>query len=331
MIHEPAEPFQRIDRLNATLGGSLTADWSTYGERGLAWLEIYGIDGDVQALRDGLEWLQACVVGAGEDPRLPRWRLALGLAHAERARHRWAARDEQGALADFCSAVDCLTAVFTDVSAPARERATAAEELGGLCWKRYWFVRYYPVQPDLALAEADRMLARIDPLRTAPADVADLAGIRLIAGLARLERYELTGDRADLDRGIDALLTATPWDLPAADRRRCPAGAELVDALRRRAALARGRRSKDGREDLVRAVDVARRIIAQSGPWDGNAWLLLNRYTASAAYALWRRDRRWADLDLAYNCWQVILPEGLDRLSAREYRAVRAQWSRGNG
>jgi hypothetical protein len=173
-----------------------------------------------------------------------------------------------------------------------------------------------------ALAEVDRLLARIDPLQAAPDEPEDLTDIRLVVGLARLARYALNGQRRDLGRGIDALLTASMWHLPPDDLRRCQAGSELVEALRLAGEV------DPGTDALERSVATARRILDGAGPADGTAWFLLNRYTASAAYELWRERGVPADLELAHQCWQPLLPDGLDPDSAREYRALLADWRR---
>jgi hypothetical protein len=206
-------------------------------------------------------------------------------------------------------------------------RSRAAVELGDLCWTRYWLVRHDgDIDVQRCLVEVQGLLARIGPLLTAPPHANDLTDARLIAGLTYLERYELTGDPGNLDRGIDLLSAASIFDLPARDPRRCQAGSELVEALRQLSILDgcsslpadRGR----GAEALDRAVTAAWRTLEAATPADGTAWFLLHRYTASAAYNRWYETGDQEDLELAYRCWQPLLPQGLDPASEREYRAL---------
>lgn len=201
-------------------------------------------------------------------------------------------------------------------------RARAAVELGDLCWTRYWLVRHDQGHDiEQAVVSVDRLIALISPLLTQAPDLADLTDARLVAGLAFLERYELTGDPANLDRGADLLAVASIFDLPGDDPRRCQAGSELVDALRQLSIL------DNSRDALDRAVLAAGRTLELADPSDGTAWFLLHRYTASAARNRWLACGDRADLELAYQCWQVLLPLGMDGASAREYESVLADRS----
>lgn len=219
--------------------------------------------------------------------------------------------------------IDTFAEVFTSDGDRAL-RARAAVELGDLCWTRYWLVRHdHGHDVEQALAAVDRLIALVSPRLTQAPDPADLADARLVAGFAFLERYELTGDPANLDRGADLLAVASIFDLPADDPRRCQAGSELVDALRQLSIL------DNSRDALDRAVITAGRTLELADPRDGTAWFLLHRYTASAAHNRWLAYRDPADLELAYQCWQPLLSFEMDDASAREYESVLADRSLG--
>jgi hypothetical protein len=216
-------------------------------------------------------------------------------------------------------AIDRASELYACATADPTERSRAATRLGELCWARYWLVRYgADIDVVQSMAEVQRLLDRILPLVAAPRHPLDLGDARLVAGLAFLERWELTGEPTDLDRGIDLLAVASIWDLPPTDRRRCQAGAELVDALRQQAMI-------DGRPVVLdRAVTTAVRTLAKAGPADGVAWLLANYHAARAAHDRWRVHRVGNDLEFAHRCWQPLLARGLRRWSAREYQALLA-------
>jgi hypothetical protein len=216
-------------------------------------------------------------------------------------------------------AIDRVSGLYARATADAAGRSRAATRLGELCWARYWLVRYATdIDVARSLAEVQRLLDRILPRVAAPLDDSDLIDARLVAGLAFLERWELTGEPADLDRGIDLLAVASIWDLKATDRRRCQAGAELVDALRQQAMI------DDRPAVLDRAVVAAVRTLAAAGPADGVAWLSANYHAARAAHDRWRVRRVGNDLDFAHQCWQPLLAYGLRTWSAREYQALLA-------
>jgi hypothetical protein len=216
-------------------------------------------------------------------------------------------------------AIDRVSGHYARATADAAGRSRAAARLGELCWARYWLVRYgADIDVARSLAEVQRLLDRILPLVAAPREPSDLVDARLVAGLAFLERWELTGEPADLDRGIDLLAVASIWDLPATDRRRCQAGAELVGALRQQAMI-------DNRPAVLdRAVTTALRTLAKAGPADGMAWLCANYHAARAAHDRWRVRRAGNDLEFAHRCWQPLLAHGLRAWSAREYQALLA-------
>jgi hypothetical protein len=280
------------------------------GRLGLAWLELYERDGDEGASRSGVRCLRRTIASGPDHPDRTRWFLGLGLGYAERGRrHR--------SIVDFHEAISWLSALYVEAPPDCPERADAVAVLGELSWGRYWLVRYEPgIDVVRALAEVDQLLGRIGPFLVAPSDPADLADLRLVAGLTQLERYELTGDPGHLVRGIDLLATASIWDLAASDPRRCQAGSELADALRQLSIL------DDDDSALDRAIAAVVRTMASAGPADRTAWFLLHRYGASAAYNRWVRRGDVDDLGLAYRCWQPLVPLGMDPASAKEYHAV---------
>jgi len=318
MTTHPAEPRERIDDLSARLAAAAPTDdrFALAMELGLAWLELYDGHNDERALGEAIDCLQGTMAGSFGHPERHRWMLALGLSLAERGQR-------QRSLLDLHEAIGWLSGLYVAAPAGCPERSRAAARLGELCWARYWLLRYGTGSDTArALSEVDSLLDRVLPLVAAPHDPTDLSDARLVAGLALLERYELTGEPVHLDRGVDLLTAASIWDLPADDPRRCQAGAELVDALRQQAIL-------DGLADtLDLAVAAAVRTLAGASPADGTAWFLLHRYTASAAHHRWRIRRERDDLALAYRCWQPLLAEGLDRFSAREYRTLLADRAR---
>ena len=297
MVHSP----HATERL--VLGGRL----------GLAWLERYERDGDEEAFDRGINLLRASIAGAPEHPDRTKWFLGLGLGYAERGRR-------QSSVADYHDAMNWLSALYVGAPHGCAERARAAAVMGELGWERYWLVRHVPgVDVGRAMVEVERLLARIGPFLTAPADPADLTDVRLIIGFTCLEKYELAGDPSQLVRGAD-LLAASVWDLESSDPRRCEAGSELVDALRQLWLLT------DDPAVLDRAIAAAVRTRELASPADGMAWLLLHRYGASAAYSRWVRRPNPDDLELAYRFWQPLLHLGMDPASARECEAVLRAW-----
>ena len=310
-MNTPSEPLNRIDELVSLLAtSSETADTHALaGELGLAWLELYERDGDEDALRASVGCLRRTIASATDHPHRTRWFLHLGLGYAERGRR-------QQSVVDYHEAINWLSGLYAGSPGDCAERPRALAILGELCWERYWLVRHARnVDVVRALAEVDRLLARIGGFLAAPPDPDDVCAIRLVIGYAYLERYELTGDPSNLDRGIDLLATASIWDLPLSDIRRCQAGSELVDALRQQSIL------YDSIRTLDRAITAALRTL-EGGPIECLAWLLLHRYSASAAFNRFRARGATEDLDLAYRCWQPLLPLGMDPGSAQEYEEL---------
>ena len=316
MLTQPGLPEDRIDDLIQRLADPSPADdpVTLSAELGIAWLELYERDGEDDALQSGLDCLRHTLGQAPDHPERNRWVHGIGLGFAERARRR-------ASMQDHHEAIDWLSRLYAEAPWDCPQRPRAAIVLGELCWARYWLTRFRP-DPDTerALAEVDQLLRRVGPLLAAPLDPDDLPDIRLVAGFAQLERWELTGERIHLDRGVDLLAAASIWDLAPDDVRRCQAGSELVEALRQQALL-------DGDpEPLDRAIAMAVRIIELSGPADELAWLLLHRYAASAAYERWRGHRDRADITLAYRGWQPLREFEMDPASTREYQAVLAAY-----
>ena len=312
MTTQPDGPLECIDELVSRIASSSDpADTAALGGRlGLAWLELYERDGDEDALRAGVRCLRQTIAGAPDHPDRIRWFFGLGLGYAERGRRK-------GSIVDFHEAINWLSALYAGAPRDCPERARAAAAMGELSWGRYWLVRHASgVDVVRALAEADRLLARIGGFLTAPHNPEELADLRLITGFTYLERYELTGDPGTLVRGIDLLAAASIWELPPSDPRRCEAGSELVDALRQLSIM------DDDDAVLDRAITAAVRTMESASPADGTAWFLLHRYGASAAYNRWQRRGDAKDLDLAHRCWQPLVHLGMDAASAREYQAV---------
>src|SRR5690606_25345751 len=107
--------------------------------------------------------------------------LGLGLGYAERGRR-------QSSIDDYHEAMNWLSALYVAAPLDCGERLRAGTVMGELGWERYWLVRHVPgVDVVRALAEADRLLARVGPFLTAPGDPANLTDIRLIIGFAYLE------------------------------------------------------------------------------------------------------------------------------------------------
>lgn len=314
MIAEPEEPLECIDELicRMTSSSDPAERLVLAGRLGFAWLAQYERVGDEEAFRSGVSLLRANIASAPGHPDRARWFLGLGLGYAERGRR-------QSSIADYHEAMNWLSALYAG-GPDCAERARAGAVMGEIAWERYWSVRYlHGIDVVRALTEVDRLLARVGPFLTAPCDPEDLTDTRLIIGLACLERYELTADPAYLVRGAD-LLAASVWDLPAADLRRCAAGAELVDALRQLWFL------DEDPATLDRAVAAAVRTRELASPVDGTAWFLLHRYGASAAYNRWLHRHSLDDLELAHRYWQPLLHLGMDPGSAKECQEVLSAW-----
>lgn len=315
MTWQPEGPLECINELTYRMvHSSDAAERSVLGGRlGLAWLERYERLGDEEAFDQGVDLLRRSLANAPEHPDRTRWFLGLGLGYAERGRR-------QSSIVDYHEAMNWLSALYVAAPVACAERARAGQVMGEVAWERYWLVRHQPgVDAGRALTEVNRLLARVGPLLTAPADPEDLTDVRVITGFAFLEKYELTSEPAYLERGAD-LLAASVWDLEANDPRRCEAGSELVDALRQLWLIT------DDPAVLDQAIVAAVRTRRLASPVDGMAWLLLHRYGASAAYSRWVRRPNPDDLELAYRFWQPLLHLGMDPASARECEAVLRAW-----
>jgi hypothetical protein len=259
-------------------------------------------------------WLRRTVASGPDHPERHRWLLGLGFGYAERGRRHCS-------IVDFHEAIGWLSALYVGAPPGCGERARALTVLGELTWARYWLVRHASgIDVVRALAEVDLLLGRIDPFLVAPFDPAELTDVRLVAGLTHLARHELTGASAHLVRGIDLLATASIWDLDASDPRRCQAGSELADALRRLSIM------DDDDAALDQGVSAVVRTMESASPDDGTAWFLLHRYGASAANNRWLRWGNREDLELSYRCWQPLVPLDMDAASAREYQALLREW-----
>lgn len=316
MTNQPFEVVERIDELISRIATASPSDDAAAlsGELGLARLELYERDGDGEALLAGLRCLLQTIASVADHPDRTRWHFGIGLGYAERARR-------EQALGDYHEALDWLSALYAGPADLGALRSRVAAALGELCWERYWLVRHGEgLDPQRALAETDRLLHRVAPLLARPADPDELTDVRLVVGLANLERHELSGDRASLHRGIALLASASLAELPVDDPRRCQAGSELAEALRRLSMM------DDDPVALDRSITVATRTITWASQADGTAWFLLHRYAASAARRRWRARHDRADLELALSCWRVLLPAGLDPLSTREYNSLLADW-----
>jgi len=271
-------------------------------ELGLGWLAIYEREGDEAAHAAGLACLHAAIEQGPTHPLWSRWVRWLGLGYAERGRRRHS-------LTDYHEAINWLTTLY--VTLPAAERGTVAATLLEVCWERFWLVRFgQPEDTTTGLAESDRLIDLVVPLLAGEGVVEALRDARLLAGLAHLERYEFSGNRSDLDRGIDLLAAGSLWDLPPGTPSICQLGSELANALRRRAIL------DDDPASLDRAIAAGERTIERSSAADGSAWLMLHFYQAMAYEQRLQADgtgvdgRHRTDVEGAVACWRVLADAG---------------------
>lgn len=289
------DPHERIDHLVRLLADPSDGDDvpALSGQLGLAWLEIYERDGDHDALMAGLACLRSTIAAAPTHADRARWLLWLGLGYAERGRRRHS-------VPDYHEAINWISAPYDSFDDAARRGATAV--LTEVCWERFWLVRHGPpYDADAALAEVDRFVARTAPLLSSERDPRALSDARLLVGLVLLERYELSGERADLDRGVDLLSAASLWETLAGTPRLCQLGSELANALRRRAML------DDDLAWLDRAITAGQRTLERASSADGISWLMLHLYQALAYEERLRSDRDERDLNRAVACWRVLL------------------------
>jgi tetratricopeptide (TPR) repeat protein len=180
------------------------------GRSGLDCLERYEADGDDAALAAGLARLEAAAATAPSHPQRTRWWYGLGSAYECRA-------VERGSVGDYDKAVEWYARLYAELTPDDPDRTFLALTLTGACWSRYWLLRYggteLPVEgapPVDSLAPVDTVIAAA---RRWPVDGQDprAAGfVRMIQGLARHERYGITGQRVDLDRAVLLLAGALP-------------------------------------------------------------------------------------------------------------------------
>jgi hypothetical protein len=291
-----AEPRLRIDELTRMLIAPGAGDVPALtAQLGLAWLEVYESEGDDDALAAGLSCLRHCVETDPGHAERPRWSLWLGLGHAERARRL-------RSIHDYHKAIDLITALYAGPVPDPDVRVRTAATLLGLGWERLWLIR----QDDSAhqpatYAAVDRLIAAMTPLLAGSADPAGVAWVRQVVGLAHLERYELAGLRADLDRGVDLLSTASIWELTAGTPLVGRVGSELVNALRQQGLL------DDDAARLDQALAAGRRTMRHADPRDADVIGLLHLFQAHTHEARWQVAGDAEDLSGALASWQAVL------------------------
>jgi hypothetical protein len=295
-----AEPRQRIDELTRRLIAPEAGDLPALtAQLGLAWLEVYETDGDDDALAAGLSCLGHCLESDPEHAEHPRWSLWLGLGHAERARR-------QRSIHDYHRAIDLIAATYAGPILEPDVRVRTATTLLGLGWERLWLIRRddsanQATRQPATHAAVDRLITTMTPLLAGSADPTGVAWVRQVVGLAHLERYELTGLRGDLDRGVDLLATASIWDLTAGTPLVGRIGSELVNALRQQglidADVAR----------LDQALAAGLRTLRHADADDAEIMGLLHLFQAHAHEARWQVSGDAEDLSGALASWQAVL------------------------
>jgi hypothetical protein len=292
------EPRPRIDELTRMLiapeGGDLPA---LTAELGLAWLEVYETEGDEDALVAGMSCLRHCIDTAPEHADRARWTRWLGLGQGERARRT-------GAIDDYHQAIELMAALYASPLPGPELRPQIAATLVGLGWERLWLRRSEDDDATFRPADliaVDRLIAMMAPLLTGAADPDGVPWVRQVVGLAHLERYELAGERADLDRGVDLLAAGSVWDLTAGTALVGRIGSELAYALRRVGLL-------DADETrLDQALAAGWRTLQHADPHDDDVLQLLHLYQAYAHEARWLVVGETKDLGGALASWQVLL------------------------
>ncbi|GAB7046451.1 CHAT domain-containing protein [Catenuloplanes indicus] len=256
-------------------------------------LTRYEEDGDLATLTEAIGELRALAVDDGEEERL-WWRHQLARAYAERGGRTGSADDWQAAIDAFSLVVSGLL--------PGPLRAENLLLLIDAHWQRARTVCFGPAGPGPLRPEdeARRALAEIDRARAGIDDPGLLAHVRLPRGLLLLVLFDLAGERAHLDQGIDdltaALDTLAP-DLPDL----VLAGALLCDCLRRRAWLDEDPASFDA------AIAAGLRADTLAVDPDDPALPMLHEWLAEAFRDRWETGAAPADLDAAIARYERLL------------------------
>lgn len=285
------EPLIRddLDRVSSADGGISLDDWIAHlaatiadppddadlagliGAFGSALSERYERDADPGDLDAIIGRLSDALHRAPQHDDRFFWWYGLGLAHAERARLC-------PAIGDFDEAVEWFSRLYAALPGDDEDRDDAAVVLIDAHLDRFWFRRYRQhCDVDAAGIEANRLVTAIEGVDLVCDNGAAAGYVQMLTGLGHLERFEITGHRADLDLAIEMLAAALPG-LPLDVPRRGLASAELSNAYRLRA---------DADGDLVTldlAIRIATTALETCGPEDPE-WRLLHEYQ-SHAYAL---------------------------------------------
>lgn len=255
-------------------------------------LERYWRDGDVGTLATALDRLHEAVVRHPEHPDRAQWHGWLGLGYGERA-------GVTGEVADYDRAISWMSRARAGLTDPDDDAVTAVA-LAELSWDRFCARCRQPDCDDSTVhAEAHRLTARLAALSVGDYDPRTRCYLAMLRGLGHLERFAASEETTELEQAVAALgyaLAGLPSDTP----RRGLAGAELANAYRIRALLARD----PGGLDLALATGAA--VIAGSDP-DQPEWELAHRYQALGYEDRWQTGRQPADLDRAIACWRVVL------------------------
>jgi hypothetical protein len=272
------------------------------GRSGLACLERYEADGDDEALAVGLARLEAAASSAPSHPQRTRWWYGLGSAYECRA-------VERGSVGDYDRAVEWYARLYAELQPGDPDRTFLALTLIGACWSRYWLLRYGgPEQPEESAAPVEAVIAAA---RRWPVDEEDprAAGyVRMIQGMAHHERYGVTAQREDLDRGILLLAGALPG-LP--DDTPWIAVATLTLAIAYRDGYAISREE----QTLDIAIDTAARAVELAAAEAGTL-LAAYEHLGLCLTERWALTGDAADLDRAIACVRNVLTEQDDGWSA---------------
>jgi len=286
-----AGPGRPINELACALSGTDEPDIHvTTAAEGLTWLHRYEDEGDEATLVKGMTCLQRCLAEAPDHPDRYRWQLWLGIGQAERGRRL-------GRITDYHESIDQIADLYVQTPPADQLRERIAKTLIDLCCDRLLLLRRDEPEEPMSPDPVQALIIRVTPLLTS-ANPDARSHARVVTGLAHLERYELTGERADLDRGVDLLAAAT-WDLEPGTTVLARVGGELANGLRRQGIL-------DGDPGLLeQAVNAATRAIQDGDPDDEGSRSLLYLYRAYAQEARWQVTDDTADLRAALVAWRT--------------------------
>jgi hypothetical protein len=272
------------------------------GRIGLACLDQYELDGDEGALSAGLVRLEQAVAAAPGHPDRMRWWYGLGSGYESRA-------EELGSVEDYDRAIGWYCRLYADLPPDDPDATFIMLVLTGAYWGRFWLCRYGgPGEPEGRVALADEVVTALRRWPIGLEDVEAAAYVHMIRGLGHHERYDATGEPADLDASIGLLAAAlpalppdTPWVAVATF------------------ALATGYRDRygTGREPamLDLAIETGTGAIELSGD-EEPTWLSANEHQALCYAERWRLTGNPADLDRAIAAWRVVRSREDDGWSA---------------